>query len=317
MLEVRISEEERAAGRLDHDHFRTAALLLHTAGYVVLRDALPRAFLTEVRAAFEDILRDCERSRDGDGWYQVSERHRAVFWERGSRWRVFPKLRPPLSDLRLLANPLVVPLLGELLGEGFRCKFVSSDTCLRGSTAQAPHRELGAGGEREPVAYIVNVPLSRNTERNGPLEVWPSGSHLWSAEALRRQGLSDEVQDGENPGILEFSRRLPSERLLLDPGSILIRNPGMLHRGTPNRTRRPRSMLTVCYLRRGYDWDYGAEEYNLDSQLFAELAPEVQRLFPRSEDPHKPLPVSAKAAAPSRHPRAWLKRISQVGRSFS
>jgi ectoine hydroxylase-related dioxygenase (phytanoyl-CoA dioxygenase family) len=317
MLDVRISEDERSTGRLDDESLRTAALLLHTAGYVVLRDALPSDFVAQVRDAFEDILRDCERSREGDGWYQVSDRHRAVFWERGSRWRVFPKLRPPLSDARLLANPLVMPLLDELLGEGFRCKFVSSDTCLRGSTTQAPHRELGAGGAREPVAYIVNVPLSRNTDRNGPLEVWPNGSHLWSAELLRRHGLSDEVQDGENPGIHELSERLPSERLLLDPGSILVRNPGMLHRGTPNRTRRPRSMLTVCYLRRDYDWDYGAREYNLDPQLFADLAPEVQSLFPRSEGPHRPLPVSAKAVAPSRHPRAWLRRISQVGRSFS
>src|SRR3954453_5304542 len=112
MLDVTISEGERAAGRLGDENLRTAVLLLHTAGYVVLRDALPRDFVTEVRRTFEDILRDCEHSREGDGWYQVSDRHQAVFWERGSRWRVFPKLRPPLSDVRLLANPLVVPLLG-------------------------------------------------------------------------------------------------------------------------------------------------------------------------------------------------------------
>src|SRR4051794_22401828 len=118
MLEVRISESERAAGRLHDESFDTAALLLHTAGYVVLRDALPPDLIRELRAAFEDILRDCMVSREGDGWYQVSERHQAVFWERGARWRVFPKLRPPLSDVSLLANPLVVRLLDELLGEG-------------------------------------------------------------------------------------------------------------------------------------------------------------------------------------------------------
>ena len=316
MLELRISDRERSAGRLDPESFSRAALLLHTAGYVVLRDALAPDLVTRLRDSFDDILRDCVESRDGDGWYQVSHRTQAVFWERGARWRVFPKLRPPLSDVRLLANPMIVPLLEELLGEGVRCKFVSSDTCVKGSTMQAPHRELGAGGAREPVAYIVNVPLTRNTERNGPIEVWPNGSHLWSAELLRRHGLADDVQDGENRELLELAQGLPSERLLLDPGSVLIRNPGMLHRGTPNRTRRPRSMLTVCYLRSDYDWDYGAEEYNLDPQLFAGLAPEVQRLFPR-HSPHNPRPVSANAAAPSRQPRAWLRRISQVGRSVS
>jgi ectoine hydroxylase-related dioxygenase (phytanoyl-CoA dioxygenase family) len=304
MLELSVTEEELAAGRLSPERLRTSALLLRTAGYVVLRNALPRELVAQVRATFDDVLLDCTESREGDAWYQVSERHQAVFWERGARWRVFPKLRPPLSDVRLLANPLVVPVLEKLLGAGFGCKFVSSDTCVRGSRIQAPHRELGAGGAREPVAYIVNVPLSRNTNRNGPIEVWPNGSHLWSAEILERHGLSDEVQDGSNPALAELAGRMPSERLLLEPGSLLIRDPGMLHRGTPNRTRRPRSMLTICYLRQDHDYDYGAAEYNLDSELFAQLGPEVQRLFSRPDDAHRPLPVNAKATAPSRQPRA-------------
>src|SRR5262245_64569343 len=105
MLEVRVSDEERAAGQLRPDGFRTAALLLHTAGYVVLRDALPRDLVDRARVEFDDILRDCVESREGEAWYQVSARKQAVFWERGSRWRVFPKLRPPLSDVRLLAEP--------------------------------------------------------------------------------------------------------------------------------------------------------------------------------------------------------------------
>lgn len=304
MIEVRVSEEERAAGRLSPESFRLAALLLHTAGYVVLRDALPRELVAAAREEFADTLRDCMESRHGEAWYQVSTRRQAVFWERGARWRIFPKLRPPLSDVRLLANPFVMPLLGELLGTDFRCKFVSSDTCVQGSATQAPHRELGAGGAREPRAYILNVPLTRCTERNGPLEVWPTASHLWSTDMLTRLGLSDEVQDGSNPALEEFARRLPSERLLLEPGSLLVRDPGMLHRGTPNRTRSPRTMLTVCYLRHDYEHDYGTAEYNLDSELFARLDPEVKRLFPEIDAVHQPRPVSMNQTAPSTQPLA-------------
>src|SRR5436190_8430187 len=171
MLEVRISEEERAAGRLSPEKLRSAAVLLQTGGYVVLRDALHQELVADVREAFAEILRDCMESREGESWYQVSSRERAVFWERGARWRVFPKLRGPLSEPRLLANPLITPLLAELIGDDFRCKFVSSDTCVRGSELQAPHRELGVGGADQPRAYLVNVPLTRNTRRNGPLEV--------------------------------------------------------------------------------------------------------------------------------------------------
>jgi ectoine hydroxylase-related dioxygenase (phytanoyl-CoA dioxygenase family) len=304
MHEVRVSHGERDGGQLSPKNSRTASLLLSIAGYVVLRGALPRELVAETREAFDDVLRDCADSREGEAWYQVSGRRQAVFWERAGRWRIFPKLRPPFSDPRLLANPLVIPLLEELLGSGFRCKFVSSDTCVRGSVMQAPHRELGAGGAPEPRAYIVNLPLARCTRRNGPIEVWPNGSHLWSADLLARHGLSDEVQDGANPGLEELVRRTPSERLLLEPGSILIRNPGMLHRGTPNRTRRPRTMLTVCYLRRDYDYDYGAVEYNLDSELFARLDPSVQSLFPELGAAHQARPVSKNLAAPSRQPRA-------------
>jgi ectoine hydroxylase-related dioxygenase (phytanoyl-CoA dioxygenase family) len=304
MLEVRVSEEERAADRLSPESFRTAALLLRTSGYVVLRDALPPKLVAETRDAFDEILRDCIESRQGDAWYQVSGRRQAVFWERGARWRIFPKLRPPLSDARLLANPLLTQVLAELLGSDFRCKFVSSDTCLRGSALQAPHREFGTGGAREPRAYFVNVPLGRNTRRNGPLEVWPTGSHLWSPDLLDRHGLTDDVQDGSNPGLEDFARRLPSERLLLEPGSILIRDPGMLHRGTPNRTRHPRTMLTACYLHGDYDYDYGTADYNLDAELFARLDPRVQRLFPEMGSAHQLPPVSRNRTAPSRQPLA-------------
>lgn len=304
MLEIRVTDEERAAGRLSEESFRTAALLLRTGGYVVLSEALPRELVEKVRETFDDVLRDCVESREGEAWYQVSDRHQAVFWERGARWRIFPKLRPPLSDPALLANPLAMSLLSELLGDDFRCKFVSSDTCLKGSALQAPHRELGTAGAPEPRAYIVNIPLGRCTRRNGPLEVWPGGSHLWSAEALERHGVSDEVQDGSNPRLEEMARVMPSQRLLLEPGSILIRDPGMLHRGTPNRTRRPRTMLTACFLRGDYDYDYGTAEYNLDAQLVAGLDPSVGRLFPEIEGAHQPRPVSRNRTAPSRQPLA-------------
>ena len=154
MLEVRITDDERARGRLSDESFRTAALLLRTGGYVVLSDAIPRQLVGRAREAFDDVLRDCVESREGDAWYQVSRRHQAVFWERAARWRIFPKLRPPLSDPALLANPLAMSLLSELLGNDFRCKFVSSDTCLKGSELQAPHRELGTAGAPEPRAYV-------------------------------------------------------------------------------------------------------------------------------------------------------------------
>ena len=277
--DLAVTVEERHAGRLATDRLRAVILRLHALGHVVLRNALPTALVDSAREALGRILRDCMESRQGDAWYQVSRREQAVFWERGARWRIFPKLRSPFSDVRLLANPLVLESLVALLDDPV-CRFVSSDTCLRGSTRQAPHRELGAAGAASPAAYFLNVPLTSCRPDSGPLEIWSGGTHFWRAELLARQGLSDDVQDGENAAMEAFAAGLPSRRVLLEPGDILIRDAGALHRGTPNLTDEPRMMLTICYTRPRHVHDYGTPRYNLDEALLARLPPPVRRLFP-------------------------------------
>jgi ectoine hydroxylase-related dioxygenase (phytanoyl-CoA dioxygenase family) len=274
-----VGQDERAAGRLRPEQHRKAALLLHTAGCVVLRDLLPAQLIDRLRAAFNGVLQDCIASKQGDGWYQVSAREQAVFWERAARWRIFPKLRPPFDDQALLANPVISSLLEEILGQEFFCKFVSSDTCARGSVTQPPHREFSAGGAIAPGAYFVNVPLARSSLENGPIEIWPTGTHLWQSSALSRYHVSDEVQDGENPAMEQFAELFPSQKLILEPGSVLMRNPGMLHRGTANPTDVPRTMLTLCYVRRGYQHDYGDIRFNLDDALYEGLSPAVRQIF--------------------------------------
>jgi ectoine hydroxylase-related dioxygenase (phytanoyl-CoA dioxygenase family) len=278
-LSLTVSPAERTAGRLHPEHYRTAALLLHAAGCVVLRDLLSAELVARIKAEFDQIFEDCVQSKRGDSWYQVSAQKQAVFWERAARWRIFPKLRLPFDDVSLLANPLIMPLFEELLGDDFLCKFVSSDTCLRGSFTQAPHRELAAGGAIIPRAYIVNVPLTLCGLENGPLEVWPVGTHLWQPTVLNRHQLSDDTQDGENPSMEQFARLLPSQKLVLEPGSVLIRDPGMLHRGTPNPTDSPRTMLTICYVRRSHIHDYGDIRFNIDEAIHENLAPAARRRF--------------------------------------
>ncbi|MDX6699499.1 MAG: hypothetical protein QOE65_2896 [Solirubrobacteraceae bacterium] len=276
---VAISAAERAARTLEEETFREALLLLHTRGWVVLRGAIPEARATALQADFERIRDDCFASRDGDGWYQVARETQAVFWERNHRWRIFPKLRDSLSDPWIVANPFAMALLRFSLGEDLYCKFVSSDTCLRGALTQAPHRELGAGERWEPRALVVNVPVGRCGLDNGPLEVWYSGGHLWRNDVLAAAGFDDDVQDGENPRAEALAAALPSRRVTLEPGDVLVRDPGLLHRGTVNRTDEPRTMLTMAFFRAAESHDYGDVRFNLDEDLYAALDPEVRTLF--------------------------------------
>jgi hypothetical protein len=99
------------------------------------------------------------------------------------------------ADARLLANPFVVPILNRLLGESFCCRYVSSDTCLEGAILQSPHSDIDGdevfvGGVWKPRGYIVNVPVMECGLHNGPLEVWPGGSHYFNplARLRRRMG---------------------------------------------------------------------------------------------------------------------------------
>jgi GT2 family glycosyltransferase/ectoine hydroxylase-related dioxygenase (phytanoyl-CoA dioxygenase family) len=279
---VHVSREERNRGQLTADRFRAAALSLHTHGYAILKGAVCESLAREAAAQFASVLHDCQRSREGDAWYQTSAEFAAVFWERNSRWRIFPKLQGAVSDARIVANPFAMPVVRFFLGDDFYCKFVSSDTCLKGARLQSPHRELGAGESWQPGSYVVNIPLCECTLDNGPLEVWPGTGHLWRNEFLDRLNFCTEPQDEENPETMALAESLPSCKLTFGIGDLLIRDPGLLHRGTVNVTDAPRSLLTLCYFRQGKDHDYGRWEYNLDEQSYQQLAPEVKQLFPQA-----------------------------------
>ena len=306
---IEISDAEREDRALSEEHFRLAVLLLHTRGWVLLRNAIPAAVATAAEAAFDYIRRDCFASKDGDGWYQVARETQAVFWERNHRWRIFPKLRPPLSDPWIIANPFALALLRFSLGAGLYCKFVSSDTCLRGAEAQAPHRELGAGEQWQPRALVVNVPMGRSGLDNGPLEVWYSGAHLWRNEVLAAVGFDDEIQDGANADSEALAAALPSRRITLDPGDVLVRDPGLLHRGTPNHTDVPRTLLTMAYFRAGEDHSYGDVSFSLDERLFAALEPEARALFAHAFAPSAERPRAEEEPAHARRlgPRALAR----------
>lgn len=279
---VDISDEEFQRGELSPENLCLGVMLLHMRGYVVLRNAVPKAVIAEMRSAFELLYSDtiashadglCESPEEGIG------ESGTVFWERGARFRIFPKLRGPFANPRILRNVFADAIMRETLGPGYYCKFVSSDTCVKGSTLQAPHRDIGFYDEKRTFGCIVNIPIMHCGLHNGPTEVWPGGSHLWRSEMFYRFNLHPFIQDGLNPDVEALARHIPSTKIELIPGELLIRDPGMWHRGTPNETEEPRTMLTSGYFRKGYYYRYGDPFYNLDPELYGQLDPNVRELF--------------------------------------
>lgn len=277
---LELTRDEQARGLLSPAHLQRALMLLACNGYVILRGALPRTLVDEMHVAYRAIVDDCLASASGKSLAELPWRSAGdtVFWIINARLRAFVRLTGPFAHPRVVANPFALAVLRQALGPGLFCNSVSSDTCLQGSLFQSPHRDIGFYAGQPVPGTIVNIPLMHCGPHNGPLQVWPGGSHLWGAELFTRFGIRAFDQDADNPGMEAFARDIPSIALDLYPGDVLLRDPGMLHRGTPNTAPEPRSMLTIGYFRAGHRYAFGHPEYNLTPAAFEALHPRVKAL---------------------------------------
>jgi ectoine hydroxylase-related dioxygenase (phytanoyl-CoA dioxygenase family) len=282
-MNVVISPQEHRDGVLTAENVRLGTLLLHARGYVILKGAIPEALVAEVQSSFRALYEECvQHHRAGQRQTPPGDQQSAgttVFWERGARFRIFPKLTGPFANKYVLRNPLADAIIAETLGADYYCKSVSSDTCVKGSTTQAPHRDIGFYDKDDVCGCVVNIALMHCGLHNGPIEIWPGGSHLWRSEMFGRFNVQPFVQDEPNPVMEVLASHIPSKLVELQPGDLMIRDPGMLHRGTPNPTDQPRTMLTAGYFRNDYYYPYGDVLHNLDEELYEDLEPSVQQLF--------------------------------------
>ncbi len=278
---IQLTTDEQRAGQLSPMHLQQATLMLECSGLVVLRGALPPELVDRMKQQYDAIVDDCRASLAGKSLAELPWRSDGgtVFWIVNARLRAFIRLKDAFADPRVVANPFASAVMDNVLGRGFYCNSISSDTCLQGSTWQAPHRDIGFQPPGRPSGTIVNIALMHCGLHNGPLEVWPGGSHLWRAESFSRYGLQPFDQDKPNPAMERFAAQLPSLRLDLRPGDVLLRDPAMLHRGTPNTTPEPRVMLTIGYFREGVRYAFGDPRDNVDAQAWEALDPRVRTLM--------------------------------------
>lgn len=283
VLNVVVSEQEHRDGRLSAENSRLGTLLLHARGYVILQGALPESLVAQLESSFRELYAESlQHHRTGQRDTSANDLHvgaKSVSWERSSRFRIFPKLTGPFASTYVLRNPFAESIIAETLGADYYCRSLSSDTCVKGSVQQAPHRDIDFYDEDDVPGCLVNIPIMHCGLHNGPIEIWPGGSHLWRSAMFRKFNVQPFVQDDPNPDVELLASFLPSSLIELRPGDLMIRDPGMLHRGTPNPTDEPRTMLTAGYFRSDYDYPYGDPRYNLDEKLYRELKPSVRQLF--------------------------------------
>lgn len=199
---------------------------LNSVGYFVLEEVVSAAVVERVRDAFVRIL----------------ERHIAAEpANRGkNRYNLALPGEAPFVDPELVDNPIVMPVLRRMLGADLAVTFVAVDTPLAGSDYQRAHADGRPLFPGLPVslpgyAYVLNIPLVEFRLDNGPLEIWPYGSHLVN---------SVDAQVG--------TAQYPPQQVLVPPGSFLVRDTRMWHRGTPNRSEEMRPNFATVYSRSWY-----------------------------------------------------------------
>jgi ectoine hydroxylase-related dioxygenase (phytanoyl-CoA dioxygenase family) len=214
----------------DPEAIRFRADQIRVNGYTVLQNALPVEFIAEMRDRFDSLM----------------EAHRRDYpTNRGdNRYQMYLPFEPPFSSPHLYEHPVVLAIVEAVLGPQILWSYLASDTPLPGSDYQRVHSDTRllfpeTNFSAPPYGLVANVPLVTVTEENGPLEIWPGGTHYMPGPA----------------DIQRLAETMESVRLTMEEGGILIRDLRAWHRGTPNRGARSRPNVALVYTRPWYRFE--------------------------------------------------------------
>lgn len=250
---MQLSPEELSSQSLKPETLEFAVQQVKINGYVVFDRVLPASFVQELHEAYMEVYD--EYLQDPDPTF--SKNH----------YRVFLPFRPPFNDEQVVAHPLVVPVLEALLGEDFVCRYFASNTCAPGSEYQAAHSDIFPlfpnRPDFKPPAYdiVLNIPLVDTTEENGPIDMWPGGSHFNTVPR-------DQLE--------KLAAAIPPQPAIMPAGSLMIRDGRMWHRGTRNRSNAPRPNIALVYYR---SWINVNDRIGIPHEQYDRLSERAKRIF--------------------------------------
>jgi ectoine hydroxylase-related dioxygenase (phytanoyl-CoA dioxygenase family) len=168
----------------------------------------------------------------------------------------------PFIDPLVIEHPFALAIIERLLGNNCIVTLFSSNTSLPGGHKSQPvHSDAGAHfGDLFPVALpltevVMNIPLVDVNDGNGPMEIWPGGTHLLPDNANGQNGYDLE----------QLYPHMQSMKVHMPAGSILIRDSRMWHRGTPNHGNEIRPNLAFIYSAFGNDHSISIPQETYDN----------------------------------------------------
>jgi ectoine hydroxylase-related dioxygenase (phytanoyl-CoA dioxygenase family) len=254
-------------GRLEPEKLAIAIEQVKANGYIVFDKVYSDEQMAELRAAFDPLF-DEYIKRKG---YNTGT----------NRAQMHLPFQAPFNDPSIIEHPIAMSVIDGLLGEYCKLSYFASDTPMPGSDYQAVHCDINPlfpdfSVALPPFSLVMNIPLVDTTEENGPLEVWPGGTHLHPDRATQ-----DTLDGTINPHmhIVRAAEHMLSEKVYMSAGSIVIRDIRMWHRGTPNRSNYRRTNIALIYNR---DWYGNGYTIQIPQEEYDKL-PERSRLLLRHE----------------------------------
>ena len=244
-------------------------------GYVVFEGMLPLETVDRLYAAFLPLLehvrqRDTEVSRvergdvrTGQGRLQTTNRYTLTI-----PWTA------PFADPEIYQHPVMLEFIERYWGDAeFILTCYHSNTPCIGSEYQPWHRDTRLAQEIPHVGLetcptlSIKFPLVDTSEENGSFELLPSTQYL--ADPNLETRYDDLLRRGRFPS---------ARRLNLKRGTMWVQDIRTLHRGTPNRSTRPRPELCLCFCR---DWYAISHNVAMPQASYDALSERGKRLLQR------------------------------------
>lgn len=192
-------------------------------GICVIRNLFDRELIAEWAQAFERLFQERQNRPGGLAPREQARYYLTLPWV------------PPFANPDVFANPTILGVLNRVFTQEYVMVQLGVDVPFQGSDYQEVHRDYRPLFSDQIVtplyALAVNFPLVEVTPENGPFQM-ARGTHVLP----RDEGLV-KVAAGE----------IPIESFYMQPGDVMIRTPLALHRGSPNRTSKPRPMVVMGY----------------------------------------------------------------------
>ncbi|KAI5481710.1 hypothetical protein MNV49_002936 [Pseudohyphozyma bogoriensis] len=240
---VKLSEEERKAGKWSRANIQRAVELMHRDGLLVIENIIDKEDLIKLR---DDMLVTAREVK--------AAKTEATDYNHGIMSTDFLQA-PPLQKQALrfpsvYQNPFCVQIAEAYLGPDLQMPFITANVAIAHTTERQPvHKDASFIHPTAPFMGIFNFLLSDFTPENGSTEFWlGSAQSTLPVEQMWRSKESKAPTCDVRPELLDERRKTREPSQVTVPfGSVLFRDVRTWHAGMPNPSDEDRIMVAVAY----------------------------------------------------------------------